>query len=316
MNFERVLITGCGGMLGHAIYPYFRRRCRLVRATDKELSEPWLTPLDVRDDGALRRTFNAFRPDLVLHLAAETDLELCETQRDLARETNAEPLKVVSRLCCETGATLVYISTAGVFDGSKQGLYTEADAPNPIMVYGRTKYDGELHALTGCDRTYVVRAGWMVGGGHRKDKKFVSKILRQIVAGRTVLYGVDDKWGTPTYTVDFANNLSLLLATGRFGIYHMVCEGAGTRLDIAKEIVDICGRGDIEVHPVGSEFFSEQYFAPRPRSEMLLNAKLRRLGINAMRPWQLALRDYISREYPEVLAAVREARPVQVAAAD
>src|SRR6516164_6061468 len=110
MEFERVLITGCGGMLGHAIYSRFRSRCRLVQATDKELSEPWLTPLDVRDDGALRRTFNAFRPDLVLHLAAETDLELCETQRDLARETNAEPLKVVSRLCCETGATLVYIS--------------------------------------------------------------------------------------------------------------------------------------------------------------------------------------------------------------
>jgi dTDP-4-dehydrorhamnose reductase len=316
MKFERVLITGCGGMLGHAIYPYFRRRCGRVWATDKELSEPWLTPLDVRDDEALRRTFSALRPDLVLHLAAETDLELCETQRDLARATNAEPLKVVSRLCGQLGATLVYISTAGVFDGNKEGFYTEADAPNPIMVYGRTKYEGELHARAGCDHTYVIRAGWMIGGGHRKDKKFVSKILAQIIAGQTTIYAVDDKWGTPTYTVDFANNLSLLLATGRFGIYHLVCEGAGTRLDIAKKIVDICGRGDIEIHPVGSEFFREQYFAPRPRSEMLFNANLRRIGINAMRPWQVALRDYISREYPEVLAIAREGRSLQVVAAD
>ncbi len=300
---ERVLITGAGGMLGNAIYPYFSSRFATVTATDKDVNERWLSKLDVRDTADLRRHVAELRPTIVLHLAACTDLEFCEVHPQVARDTNASATREVAIACEEIGATLVYISTAGVFDGTKQGFYTEADAPNPIMVYGQTKYDGEREAAAHCSRHFIVRAGWMVGGGAAKDHKFVHHILGQIVSGSKRLHAVNDRFGTPTYTHDFALNLFRLLDSHRYGTYHMVCEGSGSRYDVARHILDISGRADIELVSVDSSYFEKNYFAPRPVSEMMLNANLSALGINLMRPWRDALRDYIVREFPLALAS-------------
>lgn len=299
---ERVLITGAGGMLGNAVFPYFSSRFGSVTATDRDVNESWLEHLDVRDTQRLRRTFESLKPTIVLHLAACTDLEFCEVHADVARETNAESTREVAQLCEEHGATLVYISTAGVFDGTKEGFYTEQDQPRPIMVYGQTKYDGELLAARHCSRHFVVRAGWMVGGGAAKDHKFVHHILGQIVSGSKKIHAVNDRFGTPTYTHDFALNLFKLLDSKRYGTYHMVCEGAGTRYDVAKAILDISGHDDIDLVSVDSSFFAGNYFAPRPVSEMMTNENLRALGINVMRPWRDALQDYITREFPHAFA--------------
>src|SRR5688572_25087712 len=110
MDDERVLITGAGGMLGNAVYPYFAKRFSSVVATDKDPNETWLDTLDVRESPALRAAFARVRPKIVLHLAACTDLEFCEVHEDVARETNAEATAEVAKLCEETGATMVYIS--------------------------------------------------------------------------------------------------------------------------------------------------------------------------------------------------------------
>lgn len=302
MDTERVLITGAGGMLGNAVFPYFSSRFRNLSATDIDLNESWLERLDVRDGDALRRAFADLQPTLVLHLAACTDLEFCEVHPGIARETNAEATGEVASLCEEYGATLVYISTAGVFDGTKEGFYTEQDLPRPIMVYGQTKYDGEILAAARCRRHFIVRAGWMVGGGAAKDHKFVHHMLGQIVSGAKVIRAVNDRWGTPTYTHDFALNLFRLLDSRRYGTYHMVCEGSGTRYDVARAILDICGKSEIELIPVDSSYFAGNYFAPRPVSEMMTNANLRAIDINLMRPWREALDDYIRREFPHAIA--------------
>ena len=294
-------------MLGDAVYPYFASRSEDVLATDKELTEDWLELLDVRDEDRLSSVFREFKPDLVLHLAAETSLEYCETNPDIANYTNALATRSVARLCEERGAKLVYISTAGVFDGEKSGYYTEEDQPNPIMVYGQTKYDGEILAKKYCSRTFIVRAGWMMGGGRKKEKKFIYKVLQQIKEGRNEIFAVDDRWGTPTYTHDFAANLHLLVQTEKYGTYHMVCEGKGTRYDVAAEILKICQRPDIKLTPVSSEFFKEEYFVERPVSEMMINANLRALGLNRTRPWSVALRDYIGNYFSDHIGVSAEA---------
>jgi dTDP-4-dehydrorhamnose reductase len=300
---DKVLITGCGGMLGDAVYPYFTSKYENVLASDKKLNGEWLMRLDVRDDVHLSDVFRDFKPDLVVHLAAETDLEYCEVHTDIAKDTNSVATKTIAKLSEEYGSTLVYISTAGVFDGLKNGgLYTEQDQPNPIMVYGQSKYEGELHALKHCSKTFVVRAGWMMGGGRKKEKKFIYKILQQIAEGRQEIHAVNDRFGTPTYTYDFAMNLSLLLETKEYGIYHMACEGRGTRYDVAKEILRICKRPDIKLTAVDSEFFKKEYFAPRPLSEMMLNDHLRNIGIDYMRPWKISLQDYIENYFPDFIA--------------
>lgn len=298
MQFERVLLTGAGGMLGSAIWPLSCSRFSEVVATDRDCTEPWLRPLDVTDRRAVSQRFDDHRPQLVLHLAAETDLEFCEAHPRMAHEVNCEGAAIVAEQCARHGATMVYISTAGVFDGEKVEPYTEDDPARPIMVYGRTKLDGERATAALCPRHYVVRAGWMIGGGGRKDKKFVQKILGQVMSGQRVVRAVNDKWGTPTYTRQFANNLFRLLETREYGLYHMVCEGAGTRYDVARELLDICGRSDVEVVPVDSSAFAGDYFAPRPRSEMMTNARLTRMGINLMSNWRQALREYMALEFP------------------
>ncbi len=135
------------------------------------------------------------------------------------------------------------------------------------------------------------------------DHKFVKMILDQLVAGEKKIYGVTDKFGTPTYTHDFAMNLFALLDRKAYGTYHMVCKGTGTRFDVAKEIVRLCGYADsVEMVEVDSSFFEERFFfVRRPRSEMMFNQGLEDLGINLMRQWDVALKEYLARDYAHLL---------------
>ena len=242
----RVLITGAAGMLGSAMVPAFIAGGHEVTASDlvpRDIDGVALQHLDVRDGAAVRAAISATSPDVVLHLAAETDLETCQSDPDGAYRTNTVGTQLVALAARDAGATLVYISTAGVFDGTKtDGPYTEFDAPRPINVYGDSKYQGELIVMRTTPRYFVVRAGWMIGGGDR-DHKFVAKVLSQLREGRRTIHAVTDKLGTPTYTVDFAMNLLALLETDLHGLYHMACRGEGSRFDVAKELVRLLGPG-------------------------------------------------------------------------
>jgi len=292
----RVLITGAAGMLGSAVIPAFAAAGHDVTATDLEPRDVAGLPmgrLDVRDYTEVDEVIERSRPDLVLHLAAETDLETCESDPDHAYRTNTVGTHNAAVACAGRDLPLVYISTAGVFDGEKQdGPYDEFDLPRPINVYGRSKYEGELLVLRLVPRHFVIRAGWMVGGIGR-DHKFVAKIVEQLRAGATTIRAVTDKLGTPTYTEDFARNMLELIATPFYGRYHMACLGEGSRYDVALEIVQFYGRDDVRVVPVTSEAFANEYPAPRPRSEMMRNYMLELRGMNRMRPWREALRDYL-----------------------
>lgn len=132
----------------------------------------------------------------------------------------------------------------------------------------------------------------MIGGGE-KDKKFVAKIIRQIEEGAKELHVVTDKWGTPTYAPDFSKVIAKIIKTNRYGLYHLACKGSGTRYDVGRKIVEFLGRTDIGITPVNSDFFSETYPAPRPRSEMMRNFMLDLRGMNTMRTWDEALKEYI-----------------------
>lgn len=292
----RVLITGAAGMLGSAVYPAFAAAGHDVVATDLEPREVAGLPmgrLDVRVYSELIDAIEHSRADLVLHLAAETDLESCEADPDQAYRTNTLGTHNAAVACQARDLTLVYISTAGVFDGEKDdGPYDEFDLPRPINVYGKSKYEGELLVLRLVPRHFVIRAGWMVGGVDR-DHKFVAKVIDQLRAGATTIRAVTDKLGTPTYTLDFAQNMLELIETPFYGRYHMACLGEGTRYDVAREIVEFYGRHDVSVIPVTSEVFADEYPAPRPRSEMMRNYMLDLRGMNRMRPWREALREYL-----------------------
>jgi dTDP-4-dehydrorhamnose reductase len=162
---------------------------------------------------------------------------------------------------------------------------------------------GERFVAENCRRFLVCRAGWMMGGGPAKDKKFVQKLMAQLKAGKTELYVVDDKLGTPTYTHDFAHNTRLLLEKELWGVYNMVCGGATGRLEVARELIALLGlQQRVTVTAVPSSHFAQEYFAARPASERLVTTKLHLRGVNVMRDWKICLKEYLDNYYRGYLA--------------
>lgn len=293
---KKIYIAGCGGMLGEAFYKNFKNDY-ILKCTDKDVNEAWLSFLDFRDFDAYKKDVLEFGPDYLFHLGAYTDLEFCEMNADETYNTNTLAVENAVYLANELNIPLLYISTAGIFDGAKE-LYDDWDQPNPLGVYARAKYMGERFVVENATRFLVCRAGWMMGSGPRKDKKFIQKLMRQIKDGKRELFIVDDKDGTPTYTHDFARNVRALLEKEYWGLYNMVCGGQTSRLEVATELIRLLKMEDtVKLTPVGSDFFKETYFAERPPCERLVNRKLNIRNMNLMRDWREALRDYIDNYY-------------------
>jgi len=287
----KIFLTGASGMLGAEIIRKLSEENHELMLTDLTPRLEEITLLDVRDVSAVKKQVAGFKPDYVLHLAAETNVDLCEQDPSHAYRTNTEGTRNVVDACRDHHIPLVYISTSSVFPGDKETPYTESDQCGPVNVYAKSKWEGELLIEKTLKEYFIIRASWMIGGW-ALDKKFVYKIVSQLLAGKQELRVVADKFGTPTFTRDFANNILPLLNTGQYGIYHMGNKGTCSRHEMAEKIVAFMGLQDkVRVIPISSDDFPLP--APRPRSEMIINSKLDSLGLNHMPPWEDALQDYI-----------------------
>lgn len=297
---KRIYIAGCGGMLGEAFYHQFKDDFDL-KCTDRDVNESWLSYLDFAEFEAYKKDVFDFKPDYLFHLGALTELEYCEKHPDETYLNNTTGVENAVFLANELQIPLLYISTAGIFDGKKD-FYDDWDMPNPVGVYARSKYMGELFVKENSHKYLICRAGWMMGGGPKKDKKFIQKIIKQIKDGNKKLHIVNDRDGTPTFTHDFAKNVKLLLDNEYWGLYNMVCTGQTSRMEVATELVKQLGRtDDIEIVSVGSDYFKETYFAKRPPNERLINRKLELRNLNVMRDWKIALKEYLDNYYQDYL---------------
>ena len=281
---------------GEAFYTQFGKDY-ILRCTDKDVNESWLSFMDFRDFEAYQNEVTEFKPDYLFHLGAYTDLEFCELNADETYNTNTLAVENAVYIANKLDIPLLYISTAGIFDGAKE-YYDDWDQPNPLGVYARAKYMGERYVVENAQRYLVCRAGWMMGSGPKKDKKFIQKLMKQLKDGKKELFIVDDKDGTPTYTHDFARNVKALIEKEYWGLYNMVCGGQTSRLEVATELLKLLNLSDqIKLTPVGSDYFKETYFAERPPCERLINRKLNIRNLNLMRDWREALREYIEDYY-------------------
>ena len=300
---KKIYIAGAGGMLGEAFYQVFKEKNNL-KCTDIDTNERWLSFLDFRDFDAYKKDVLEFKPDYLFHLGAHTSLEYCEKNIEDAYLTNTISVENATYIANLLDIPLLYISTAGIFDG-KNDTYDDWSTPNPLGVYARSKYKAEIFVKENAKRYLICRAGWMMGGGPKKDKKFVKKILDQLSSGSKELFVVNDKMGTPTYTFDFAKNVELLLLKEYWGVYNMVCKGTTSRYEVAENILEILNlKKKVNLTPVPSSYFSEEYFAPRPLSERLLTKKLDYRKINIMRPWKIALSDYLTKYYGDLKSKI------------
>ena len=293
---KKIYLAGCGGMLGEAFHNIFSADYEL-KCTDIDVNEPWLSYLDFRDFDAYLKDVTEFKPDYLFHIGAFTDLEYCETHQSDTYATNAIAVENAVYISNNLNIPILYISTAGIFDGSKD-TFDDWDLPNPMGHYARSKYAGELFVEKHSPRHLICRAGWMMGGGPMKDKKFIKKIMLQLKEGKKELFVVNDKLGTPTYTHDFARNVKLLLEKEYWGLYNMVCDGITGRFEVAQELIKVLKLDhEVKLTPVDSEFWEGEYFADRPPSERLINRKLDARGLNVMRDWRICLEEYIDTYY-------------------
>jgi len=296
---KKVYIAGCGGMLGEAFYKQFYQEYK-VKCTDIDVNSDWLSYCDFRNFNEYERQVEDYKPDYLFHLGALTDLEYCELHPEEAYVSNTLSVENAVYIANKLNIPLLYISTAGIFDGKKDS-YDDWDDPNPICVYARSKYEGEKFVRENANKYFICRAGWMMGGGPVKDKKFVNKIITQIKNGAKILRVVNDKFGTPTYTYDFAKNVKLLIEQNYFGVYNMVCEGLTSRIDVTREILkELKLENAIKIDIVSSEYFKD-YFVTRPNSERLINRKLNLRKINIMRDWKVCLKEYLHEYYLNIL---------------
>lgn len=291
MKIPKIFVTGANGMLGTTLQQVTDTKSFLL--TDKEVSEG-IVYCDIRDLEKTTQIVKDYQPEIILNLAALVDLEYCEKEKDDCYLTNTIAAIHLFNLAKDMNIPYVFISTAGIFGNDKE-FYTEEDQPYPLSTYGKSKYYVEQSLLNqDYPKYWIFRAGWMMGGGPEKDKKFVNKIMKQIKAGAKELFVVDDKLGVPTYTKDFA--LSILKHIENelpYGLYNMVSKGEASRYDTAVAINEHLNLG-LTVHKVDSSYYKEEYFAPRPYSEKLINKALNDLDRNYMRDWKVCLHEYLN----------------------
>ena len=204
---KKIYIAGCGGMLGEAFYKVFSENYEL-KCTDIDVNEGWLSYMDFREIESYKTDVKNFNPDYIFHVGAFTDLEYCEKNIQDTYITNTLSVENATLISNEIEVPLLYISTAGIFDGSKDS-FDDWDLPSPMCHYARSKYSGELYVEKNSKKFLICRAGWMMGGGPKKDKKFINKIMDQLKQGKKEIFVVKH-----SFTIIY------FLATGNFESYN------------------------------------------------------------------------------------------------
>lgn len=277
----RVAITGAGGQLGKELQLLFGASGHEVIAWSR-------ADLDVTDAGAVAERIAAAKPDVILHCAAYTKVDDCETQVERAFLVNATGAGNVARAANQIGAKLVYISTDYVFDGAKGAPYVETDTPNPINVYGASKLEGERLVARLHDRHFIVRTSWLYG---EHGPNFVATMLR-LARDNKEIRVVDDQVGSPTWTRDLAKALLNLVTTDGYGIYHLSNSGCCTWFEFAREIFFQAGL-EVSLTPITSEEYRRP--ARRPQYSVLEHARWIALGNADLPDWRESLSYFIRR---------------------
>lgn len=246
--------------------------------------------LDIANAEAVESSISARRPDAVINCAAWTDVDGCETNPEKAEQVNALGPENLARSSRNHGALLITISTDYVFDGEKEGFYTQRDQPQPISVYGEYKLEGERKAQRAHARTIVVRSGYIFGPG---GKNFLSNIVTWAQQGKK-LKAIRDYWGTPTYGVDLAVRLRELAALDLPGIYHVVSAGAGASFEtFSVEALRLAGLNSDVLEVIDGDTLRRP--APRPRNSRMKCLLSEAVGLPPLPHWEDGLARFINR---------------------
>jgi len=282
---RRLLVIGAKGMLGRDLVDTLRFSFRPNQ--DWEILEWDIDEIDIQEENITVTKIENMKPQIVINLAAYTDVDGCELNEEKAFAVNAEGMRHVALGALKCNAKVVYISTDYVFDGEKKEPYKEEDSPHPLSVYGRSKLRGEQYVQELVEDSLIIRSQWLYG---RHGKNFVNTILRE-AREKKVVSIVDDQTGSPTYTVDLATAIADLIHRRARGIFHVANSDSCTWFAFGQTILKLSGLLEVRVLPISTKELGRP--AARPLYSVLSTQKLRREINMTLRPWSQALREYI-----------------------
>lgn len=278
---KKIVVTGSSGLLGSSFCRF--SKFNNIKGGSRDL-------MDITSKESVTRLLNSERPDIIVHAAANTDVEACERDPEGASLVNIYGTKNITDYCKKNKIFLIYISSTGVYGSSKTGAYTEFDSVTPTTVHHKTKYEAELIVRNCLKDHLILRTGWLYGGSKSNSKNFVYQ--RYIEAkNNEIIYSNNFQKGNPTYVRDLVEQIDLLIKKNVRGLFNCVNEGENvTRYNYVHEIIKSFNVG-CEVRPGDSDLFRR--VAPVSNNESAINCKLNRLNINIMGDWGQALRRYI-----------------------
>ena len=277
----RIVVTGARGQLGTELVESASNRGHDVVATTR-------ATLDVCDRDATIEAMRSFRPDVIIHAAAWTAVDACESDPDRAMRDNGEATRNVVDAARACGARVMYVSTDYVFDGTKPTPYVEGDTPNPTSVYGASKLAGE-RAIDETDA--IVRISWVCGF---HGNNMVKTIMRLMDTHPTLAF-VDDQIGHPSFADDVARGMVSLVEEGVSGIWHLTNQGVVSWYDFAREVVELCGGDPERVTAIATSELQPPRPAIRPANSVLDNSALRAAGMPMLDDFRIPLARLVRR---------------------
>lgn len=287
----KILITGANGQLGQELQYLLKNMKADIGQVDEVYRNADIKPLDskeldITDFQKVKDCVSEFKPEIIINCAAFTNVDKCESDREMSLKVNAIGPQNLAIAAEEISAKLIHVSTDYVFGGDYKEPLTEYDLTSPNTVYGKTKLLGEAYIREQCSKYFIVRTAWLYG---RFGKNFVYTIMNA-AKEKGYLEVVDDQTGCPTNAEDLAYHILEIALTREYGIYHCTGEGQCTWYDFAKKIVEF---SEIEcvVKPITSENLNRP--AKRPSFSALENMMLNLKNMNKMRNWEKALKEFI-----------------------
>jgi dTDP-4-dehydrorhamnose reductase len=283
---KRILVIGAKGMLGRDLVKVLYSTLRTDKHLDWEILEWDIEEIDIREEKRTVTKIESFRPEIIINVAGYTNVDGCESNEEMAFAVNAEGMKHVALGALKCRAKVVYLSTDYIFDGKKKEPYLEDDSSNPLNVYGRSKWKGEQYVQELVEDALIIRTQWLYG---RYGKNFVTSILGQ-AKEKKVLSVVNDQIGSPTYSVDLSEAISVLLKYDARGVFHVANSDLCTWYTFGQAVLKLSGMERVKVIPISSKEFGRP--AIRPPYSVLNCQKLRQVTGMTLRPWSEALKDF------------------------
>lgn len=275
---EKVLVTGVTGQLGHDVVSNLSSKGYCILA-------PTHNELDITDKKTVNEYLSLNKPDLIIHCAAWTNVDLAEDEEQKCRTVNVDGTNNIAEYCMKMNIPMMYFSTDYVFNGSGERPWKIDDETDPQNVYGTSKRDGEL-IVKKLNKYYIIRISWVFG---INGKNFV-KTMIDLSSKRKELSVVSDQVGSPTYTADLAELVSEMIKTDKYGTYHACNQGFCSWYDFAKKIFEYIGSSTV-VNAIDSDSWPSK--VKRPKNSRLDTSLLTANGFNQLPSWEDALKKYI-----------------------